>query len=216
MTVEAVIFDLDGVIVSTDDYHYQGWKKLADEEGIYFDRDINERLRGVSRMESLEILLERADREYSQEEKQEMCTRKNGYYRELLTTLTAADLLPGVKNVLDDLRLQSVKMAIGSSSRNTPIILKNIGLDDWFDAVSDGNNIERSKPFPDVFQIAADRLGVDYDKCLVVEDAEAGVTAALAAGMKALAVGFAAGDERAHLSAQDLSQLTVADILQVN
>ncbi|MDR2683890.1 MAG: beta-phosphoglucomutase, partial [Prevotellaceae bacterium] len=205
--IKGVIFDLDGVIVSTDELHYQGWKYMADSEGIYFDRQINERLRGVSRMESLEIILERASKTYTAKQKEALATVKNDYYKQLLETkLSPNDILVGVKVVLSDLKSKGIKIAIGSSSKNTPTILKQIDLDTAFDAVSDGNNIKNSKPDPEVFLIAAERLGLQPENCLVVEDAEAGITAAKAGRMKALAVGSAAGDKRADLSAKDLSQ----------
>ena len=133
-----VIFDLDGVIVSTDNCHYLAWKRMADEEGIYFDHKINERLRGVSRMESLEIILERAQRPYTDDEKQAMAARKNAYYVELIGSLTRADILPGALDTLSYLKGRGVKVAIGSSSKNTPIILRQIGLENAFDAVADG------------------------------------------------------------------------------
>ena len=141
MKIEAVIFDLDGVIVSTDECHYRAWKKTADEEGIYFDRKINDRLRGVSRMDSLEIVLERAERLYTDEEKVELAERKNNYYKEYINKLTKDDILSGVNENLAELKAKGIKVAIGSSSKNTPDILKYIGLDNYFDAVSDGNNI---------------------------------------------------------------------------
>ena len=172
MKIEAVIFDLDGVIVSTDECHYRAWKKTADEEGIYFDRKINDRLRGVSRMDSLEIVLERAERLYTDEEKVKLAERKNNYYKEYIKKLTKDDILNGVNENLAELKAKGIKVAIGSSSKNTPDILKYIGLDNYFDAVSDGNNITKSKPDPEVFLKAADMLGVPYEKCLVVEDAE--------------------------------------------
>ena len=172
MKIEAVIFDLDGVIVSTDECHYRAWKKTADEEGIYFDRKINDRLRGVSRMDSLEIVLERAERLYTDEEKVELAERKNNYYKEYIKKLTKDDILNGVNENLAELKAKGIKVAIGSSSKNTPDILKYIGLDNYFDAVSDGNNITKSKPDPEVFLKAADMLGVPYEKCLVVEDAD--------------------------------------------
>jgi len=213
-TRKAVIFDLDGVIVSTDELHYRGWKRLADEEGIYFDRTINERLRGVSRMESLAILLENATKTYSGEQKLEMAARKNGYYCDLLSsTLSAKDILPGVMPFLEDCKAAGLKIAIGSSSRNSPTILARIGLADYFDATADGNDITNSKPDPEVFLIAAERLGLSPAECLVAEDAEAGVTAAIAAGMTCLAVGFAAGDPRATLSAGSLAEVCVSQIL---
>ena len=213
--IKGVIFDLDGVIVSTDELHYQGWKYMADSEGIYFDRKINERLRGVSRMESLDIILEKATKTYTDTQKERLATLKNDYYRELLSTLSPNDILAGVQEVLTGLKAAGVKIAIGSSSKNTPTILKQIGMDTTFDAVSDGNNITNSKPAPEVFLIAAERLGLQPEDCLVVEDAEAGITAALAANMKALAVGSAATDKRAHLAAADLSKISVEEMINL-
>lgn len=215
MSIKGVIFDLDGVIVSTDEYHYQGWQHLADEEGIFFDREINERLRGVSRMESLEILLERSDRVYSQDEKIKLAERKNNYYRELLKKITPDDILPGVRNVLEELKRRSIKIAIGSSSKNSPVILERIRLGTCFDATSDGNDIENSKPDPEVFLIAAERLSLLPEECLVVEDASAGVEAAIAGGMRVFAVGSAKDDKRAHISATDMDSITVDEMLSV-
>lgn len=192
MIFQGIIFDLDGVICSTDEYHYQAWKELADREGIPFDRSVNNRLRGVSRMESLEILLERAKRSYSQEEKEKMAAAKNTRYQELLREMTPADLSPEVFETLETLRKQGLKLAIGSSSKNTPLILDRLGLDGYFDAVSDGNNITRSKPDPEVFLKAAEYLGLSPETCLVVEDAVSGVEAAHRAGMKAAVLGDAA------------------------
>ena len=146
MTENAVIFDLDGVIVSTDDCHYRAWKRLADEEGIYFDREINHRLRGVSRMESLSIVLERANRPYTTEERQALAERKNGYYRELINELTPEHILPGVMPLMERLKEHGIKIAIGSSSKNTPLILERLGLANYFDAVADGNAVKNSKP----------------------------------------------------------------------
>ena len=191
--IKAVIFDLDGVIVSTDDCHYKAWKIMADEEGIYFDEKINNRLRGVSRMESLEIVLERAQRAYSDTEKLEMAERKNNYYKELITKLTPADILPGTMCNLEELKKNGIKIAIGSSSKNTPIILKQVGLDSYFDAISDGNNIKNSKPDPEVFVKAAEMLGIEAECCLVVEDADSGVEAGKKGGMKTLSVNGAKG-----------------------
>jgi beta-phosphoglucomutase len=211
--LKAVIFDLDGVIVSTDEFHYQGWKHLADEEGIYFDRNINERLRGVSRMESLDILLERAEKQYHADEKIQLAARKNEYYRQLLSTLSPADILPGVIYFLDELKRAGIKIAVGSSSKNSPAILKRIGMSSLFDATADGNEIKKSKPDPEVFLLAAKKLGVAPANCLVVEDAVAGVEAAIAGGMKVLAVGSAAGDDRAQIRANDLASITAAEVL---
>lgn len=207
MKIEAVIFDLDGVIVSTDDCHYKAWKKMADEEGIYFDKEINNRLRGVSRMASLEIVLERSEKTYSELEKQQMAERKNEYYRELIKELTPNDILCGAKELLDELRSRGIKLAIGSSSRNTPIILERIGLSDYFDAVSDGNNITNSKPDPEVFLKAAQMMGVSPSDCMVVEDADAGIDAAKAGGMYAAAVGTAENNPKADISVASVDSI---------
>lgn len=211
--IRGVIFDLDGVIVSTDDCHYRAWKRMAEEEGIYFDRTINERLRGVSRMDSLAIILERAEKAYTEAEKQQMAARKNGYYVELIGALTREDILPGAMDVLRWLKENGVKIAVGSSSRNTPIILRQIGLDDFFDAVADGNQITRSKPDPEVFLLAAKLLGLPPEACLVVEDADAGVEAALAGGMRVLGVGSAKDNEKATFHAETLENTDIATII---
>ena len=192
MKYKGIIFDLDGVICSTDRYHYLAWKTVADRLGIYFDETINHRLRGVSRMESLEIILERCDRTLSQEEKLALATEKNDIYRGLLSGMTPADLSREVKDTLDALRGKGLRLGIGSSSKNTRYILDRIGLGSFFDAVSDGNNITRSKPDPEVFLKAAEYLGLAPADCLVVEDAVSGLQAAAAAGMDSAAVGDAA------------------------
>lgn len=208
--IKAVIFDLDGVIVSTDDCHYKAWKKMADDEGIYFDKIINNRLRGVSRMESLEIVLEKAEKKYSEEEKLQLAERKNGYYKEFITKLTPGDILPGARKTLDELKTNGIKVAIGSSSKNTPIILKQIGLSDYFDAVSDGNNITNSKPDPEVFLKAADMLGISYAECMIVEDADAGIEAGKSAGMKTVSVHGAKG---ADIEIVDLSEKSLLSFI---
>ena len=159
MKYQAVIFDLDGVICFTDEYHYLAWKQMADSLGVYFDREINNRLRGVSRMESLEIVLERYEGPaLSAERKAELAAMKNDIYRESLAQMSPADLSDEVRSTLDGLRGMGLKLAIGSSSKNTPFILGQLGLGGYFDAVSDGNNITRSKPDPEVFLKAAEML----------------------------------------------------------
>lgn len=213
MSTKAVVFDLDGVIVSTDDYHYRAWKSMADEEGIYFDREINERLRGVSRMESLEIILEKAEKTYTDQEKNQMAEKKNNLYRELLNELTPKDILPGVMKVLEELKENNIKIAIGSSSKNTPMILEKIGLNNYFNAVADGNEIRNSKPDPEVFLLAAKKLEIAPKDCLVVEDADAGVEAALGGNMKVLAVGYATSNPKADYKFKDLSLVDIKDII---
>lgn len=209
MSIKAVIFDLDGVIVSTDELHYEGWKALADREGIEFNKTINNRLRGVSRMASLEIILERASKQYTQDEKNEMCTYKNDIYVKLLDNLTSGDILDSADAVLDTLKAMGIKVAIGSSSKNTKKILTQIGLIDKFDAIADGTDITHSKPDPEVFLCAAKKLGIEPKYCAVVEDAVAGIQAAKAAGMTACAVGDAKGSDLPDHKLASLSELAV-------
>jgi beta-phosphoglucomutase len=205
--IKAVIFDLDGVIVSTDHYHYRAWKALADQETIYFDEEINNRLRGVSRMESLEIILERANKSYTEDEKVALATHKNNIYVELLDQLSAADILPHAVELIDALKLKGIKIAIGSSSKNAKKILKQVGLYDTFDAIADGTDVTRSKPHPDVFLVAAEKLQIDKTNCAVVEDAEAGIVAAKNAEMLAIAIGAA--------TLSDLADAKVEDLLEI-
>ncbi|WP_431088889.1 beta-phosphoglucomutase [Paenibacillus sp. 8b26] len=192
MKYKAVIFDLDGVICFTDDYHYQAWKKVADSLGIIFDEVVNNRLRGVSRMESLNIILENHPRKLKEEEKLAIAEDKNAYYKTLLTKMTPVDLSDEVRETLLQLREQGLKLAIGSSGQNARYILKRIGLGDFFDSVSDGSNIANSKPDPEVFIKAAQYIGVSEKDCLVVEDAIAGIKAAVNAKMDSAAIGDAA------------------------
>ncbi|ARP49781.1 beta-phosphoglucomutase [Ruminococcaceae bacterium CPB6] len=188
---QGIIFDLDGVICHTDAYHYLAWKKLADHLGIYFDKQINNRLRGISRMESLDIILENSKNVYTDAEKYEFAKEKNEYYRQLLMQMSPVDLSADVKNTLDVLRKIGCKLAIGSSSKNAKYILERIGLGYYFDAVVDGNEIQHSKPDPEVFLLAAQRLGLVPSTCLVVEDAEAGIDAAVRGGFDAAGLGDA-------------------------
>ena len=205
--MKAVIFDLDGVICFTDKLHYKAWKIVADEQGIYFDEKINDRLRGVSRMASLDIILERAGRAYSLDEKKEIAEKKNSIYVSLLDTMNENDLDDGVKEVLDTLRERGTLLAIGSSSKNTKKILEKLGLKDYFDAVSDGTNITRSKPDPEVFLKAAQMLGVEPEDAIVVEDALSGIDAALAGGFKCVGIGEAATHPQVTYSIKDMTEL---------
>lgn len=190
--MKAFIFDLDGVIVGTDEYHYLAWKQVASGENIYFDKEINNRLRGVSRMESLEIILENAERKYTPEEKQLLAEKKNEIYKILLANLTPNDRFEGVTETLEEMKKRGYRIAIGSSSKNTPFILERLGYRNYFDAVSDGNNITHSKPDPEVFLKAAEMLGLDPGECYVVEDADSGIDAAKAGKFTAIGIGPAA------------------------
>ena len=188
--IKGVIFDLDGVLVSTDEMHYQALKRLAQELHITgFTREDNLRQRGVSRMASLEIVLEKADRTYSEEEKIELAERKNGYYLELLEEMDESSVLENVKDVLEKLKNGGLLLAVGSASKNAPVILEKTGLMPYFDKISCGLDTTKSKPDPEVFLVAAKKLGLPPEECLVVEDSAAGIEAAAAGGMKSLGVG---------------------------
>lgn len=185
---KGMIFDLDGVIISTDHFHYLAWKAIADEEKIPFDETINNRLRGVSRMDSLNIILEKATRSYSLEEKNVLCEKKNTLYREYLKALSPKDVDPDVTSTLKTLKENGVKIAIGSGSKNTMFILTQIGLKVMFDAIVDGTMISRSKPDPEVFTLAAAKIGLEPSECGVVEDAHAGVEAAKKGGFTSFGI----------------------------
>ncbi|MDD4113535.1 MAG: beta-phosphoglucomutase [Herbinix sp.] len=192
MKYKAIIFDLDGVICHTDQYHYLAWKQLADRLGIYFDETINNRLRGVSRDDSLDIILERYNgKPLSEEQKKALTEEKNNTYIKLLNRMTPLDLSKEVKETLEYLKTTGIKLAIGSSSKNAGLILARLGLDRCFDTISDGNNIKKSKPDPEVFTNAARNLKLNPSDCLVVEDAASGVKAAAAAGMDCAVIGDA-------------------------
>lgn len=207
MNYKGVIFDLDGVICFTDRYHYQAWKMIADEINVYFDEKINNRLRGVSRMESLDIILERSEKVYTLAEKEVLADRKNECYKKLLNQMTLKDLDDEVKFTMDELKKKGCRLAIGSSSKNTKLILNRIGLEGYFDAISDGTNITHSKPNPEVFLKAAEFLGLLPEECLVVEDAVAGIDAAIAGGFPCAGIGEAAKYEKANYSLNTFSDL---------
>lgn len=205
--MRGILFDLDGVICSTDQYHYQAWKELADSIHVYFDETINNRLRGVSRMESLDIILERADREYSQSEKEMLADQKNSNYVKLLHQMTERDLPSEVKETLEELRRRGYLLAIGSSSKNAKTILGQLGLGNYFDAVSDGTNITNSKPDPEVFLKAAEYLSLSPAECLVVEDAKAGIEAAYRGGFESAGIGEACDHEHVTYKMKTFSDL---------
>ncbi|MDO5377307.1 MAG: beta-phosphoglucomutase [Clostridia bacterium] len=205
---QGVIFDLDGVICFTDKYHYAAWKTVADKLGIEFNETINNRLRGVSRMDSLEIILEKYDGELTAQEKEALAEEKNELYKKLLERMSPADLSPEVKATLDALRAAGLQLAIGSSSKNTKFILQRLELGGYFDAISDGTNITRSKPDPQVFLMAAEFLGLQPEKCLVVEDAQAGIAAAVAGGFDSAGLGEAAQCGQATYAMKTFAELT--------
>lgn len=192
---KGIIFDLDGVICCTDQYHERAWREMAEESGIYFDPAVSNRLRGVSREESLEIILEHAGKVFSPEEKKKMAEKKNAIYIKLLDRMPPGDLEEDVRSTLEQLRNRGCLLAIGSSSKNTRKILDKIGLGNYFDAVCDGNEITHSKPDPEVFLKAAGKIGLAVSECLVVEDACAGISAASAGGFDSAGLGDAAKDK---------------------
>ena len=208
MRYKGIIFDLDGVICSTDEYHYQAWKALANEIGASdFSRADNARQRGVSRMESLEVVLEKAPEVYTEAEKQALADRKNRLYQELLSNMSPADLPDEVCQTLDTLRRRGLLLAIGSSSKNAPLILERIGLRNYFDQVADGNQITHSKPHPEGFLLAARLLGLEPRDCLAVEDAEAGIEAGQRGGFDTAGIGPAAECGRAAYELRCFSDL---------
>jgi beta-phosphoglucomutase len=207
--IQGFIFDLDGVLTDTAEFHYQAWQRLADEMGLPFDRQANEALRGVSRRESLLLIV--GDRQYSEAELQEMMDRKNRYYVESIASTTPQDVLPGVIELLDELRQSGIKIAIGSASKNARTVIEKLGIADRVDVITDGNSVERPKPAPDLFLYAAAQLGLDPAHCVVVEDAPAGIAAAIAAGMWAIGLGAAVG-----IAATDTNRVGAAHIVLPN
>jgi kojibiose phosphorylase len=185
--IKGFIFDLDGVLTDTAEFHFRGWKRMADEEGLPFTREDNEALRGVPRRESLLLILK--GRQVPEEKLQEMMERKNSYYLEFIHEITPADLLPGALEFLQELRLAGIKAALGSASKNAPEVIERLGIGSLLDAISDGHSVERQKPAPDLFLHAAAQLGLDPQECVVVEDAAAGVAAAKAGGFYAVGLG---------------------------
>jgi len=207
MKYKGIIFDLDGVICSTDEYHYYSWKKIADELGVHFNETVNDRLRGVSRKSSLEIILESYTIDISEEEKLYYCEKKNKLYIRLLEGMSEKDVTEETRDTLTQLKAKGIKIAIGSSSKNAKYILKKIGLNNYFDAVSDGTNITNSKPDPEVFLKASEYLGINTRLCLVVEDAKAGIEAAIAANMDCAALGNGTSYNLAMYNLKSISDL---------
>jgi kojibiose phosphorylase len=187
VTIQGFIFDLDGVLTNTAEFHYRAWQKLADEENLPFDRQANEALRGVARRESLRLIT--GNRQYSEAEIQEMMARKNRYYGESIQAITPRDLLPGVSELWDELRRSGIKIAIASASKNAKIVIEKLEITDRVDAIADGNSVIPSKPAPDLFLYAAAQLGLNPAHCVVVEDAAVGIEAAIAAGMGTIGLG---------------------------
>ncbi|MBX3061856.1 MAG: beta-phosphoglucomutase [Anaerolineae bacterium] len=209
--ISAFVFDLDGVITDTAEYHYRSWKRLAEEEGIPFTREDNEQLRGVSRRESLLLLLK--GRVLAESQMQEWMERKNNYYRQYLKEITSADLLPGVQAFLTETRAYGLKIGLASASKNAKDVLNGLGIMALFDAVGDGYSVSNTKPAPDLFVWVAGRLDLPPDRVVIFEDAEAGIAGALAAGMYAIGLGPAERVGKAHVILPDLRDAHVQALL---
>lgn len=210
--IKACLFDLDGVLVDTAGYHYKAWKKLANQLGFDFTEAQNEDLKGISRMESLDKILSWGKVEKSPEEKTELATLKNGWYVDMINRMTPAEVLPGVEDFLTALTEGGYKLALGSASKNSGIILENTNLSHFFDEVVDGNMVRRSKPDPEVFLKGAQLLGFEPVQCVVFEDAVAGIQAAINAGMKSIGIGDQSILTKATLVVSGVDKLTVEDL----
>lgn len=187
MAIRGFIFDLDGVLTDTAEYHYRAWKRLADEEGIPFTREDNEHLRGIPRRQSLLLIVQ--ERSYPEEKIQEMMERKNQYYLQFIHEIKPSDLLPGARELLEQIHQAGLKSALGSASKNAPDVIQRLGIADLLDAVSHGGSVERQKPAPDLFLHAARQLGLTPQECVVVEDAAAGIEAGRTGGFHTLGLG---------------------------
>ena len=210
--IRAFIFDLDGVLTDTAEYHYRAWKRLADEEGLPFTRADNEHLRGVSRRESLMLILK--GRAYSEAKIQEMMERKNSYYLDFIQEISPRDLLPGARELLEEIRAAGLKSALGSASKNAGEVLDRLGIRSLLDAISDGYSVERQKPAPDLFLHAARQLGLPASACVVVEDAAAGIAAAQAGGFRSIGLGPRERVGAANVVFPSLTNLQLADLLK--
>lgn len=210
MDIKACLFDLDGVIVDTAKYHYIAWKELADSLGFEFTEDHNERLKGVSRMESLDILLEIGGIQMDDQEKQNRATEKNDRYCKLIEHMNPSEVLSGVKNFLLALRENKISIGLGSSSKNARTILQKVQLTEFFDTIIDGTNISNAKPHPEVFLLGAETLGLGPEYCVVFEDAEAGIEAAQNAKMKSVGVGGSDTLNKADMNILTFNELTVS------
>ena len=190
MKLKALIFDLDGVLTDTAKYHYRAWKKLAEELGLYFDENTNELLKGVSRIRSFEIILEKngAAAKYTPEEKEALANRKNEYYKEMIEQLTPDDILEGIAPFIAQAKENGVKCAVASVSKNAPRVLELLGISDWFDYIADAAVVKKPKPDPEIFLTCAQALGLEPDECIGIEDAQAGIEAIHTAGMKSVGI----------------------------
>ncbi len=210
--VRGFIFDLDGVLTDTAEFHYRAWQRLADEEGLPFNRQANEALRGVSRRESLRLII--GERPYPEDQIQAMMERKNRYYLQAVESISPADLLPGAQALLREIRAAGLKAGVGSASKNAAQVIERLGLRPLLDAVADGYSVERPKPAPDLFLHAAAQLGLPPAECAVVEDAAAGVEAARAGGFRTVGLGPPERVGQAEAIFPSLEGVHLADLLR--
>ena len=208
----AFIFDLDGVLTDTAEYHYRAWKRLANEEGIAFSMEDNEKLRGISRRASLNLILK--GKKIPENKINEMMERKNNYYRQFIEEISKADLLPGAEENLTQLKAAGFKLALASASKNARTVLDKLGIESYFDCIADGHSVIKTKPAPDLFLFTAEKLKVFPQACIVVEDAEAGVAAARAAGMSVIGIGPAARVGKADLVISSLAEFNLEQVLR--
>ena len=209
--IKGFIFDLDGVLTDTAEYHYRGWKRLAEGYGIPFTREDNEALRGIPRRESLLLILK--GRKYSEEQILEMMERKNNYYLEFIKEITPRDLLPGARELLEEIRAAGLKSALGSASKNAQEVVERLGIANLLDAIADGHSVERQKPAPDLFLHAAAQLELNPSECVVIEDAAAGIEAARAGGFHSIGLGPRERVSIADLVLPNLKDVHLADLL---
>ena len=207
--IQAVIFDLNGVLVTTDQCHFHAWELMAQEHGIPFDEGVYARIRGLSRTDGINVILEKSKRHYTDGEKLALATRKNDLYLGMIAGMNEESLLPGAIDAVMGLREMGIRTAVSSSSQNARQILCQLGITDLFDAVVDGNQVGSLKPDPEAFLLTARTLKVKPEHCLVIEDAAEGVQAAHAGGMRCLLIGGAAGDPTADFHADTLAQVDV-------
>lgn len=210
--IKACIFDLDGVLVDTAHYHFLAWKRLAKEFDYELTEEINEQLKGVSRMKSLEIVMKHANISLAEQKKQALADRKNGWFTDYVHQMKPEELYPGVKELFATLRRDKIRIALASSSKNAKTILSILGIEHEFETVVDGNMIVHSKPDPEIFLLAAKKLSLNPADCVVFEDAEAGVEAALAAGMKCVGVGNPAQLKKANRVVKSIENFNYTDI----
>lgn len=210
--ITVCIFDLDGVLVDTAHYHFLAWQRLAKEFNYHLTEEINEQLKGVSRMHSLEIILEHANITLQDAEKIRLADRKNVWFTEYVNAMKPEELYPGVVELFEKLKADNIQIALGSSSKNARTILQKLGVQQYFDVIVDGNMIVNSKPDPEIFLRAAQKLGVEPSRCVVFEDAEAGVEAARAAGMKSVGIGSIAQLKKANRIVKSIGDFEYADL----